>query len=309
MCDMTCPSPAALTQHFRYRHLDERPYKCPSCDYGAVYKWDLDKHITRMHSIEQATYFCEEYDCEFTCSNANLMRKHVRNVHTDGPNVYCCHCCNKRYKNGASLSRHLKKEHGFQLPSGHRRFTYHIDIDGVYRVQTTRMESLEVSEQIIAPAAHEHTKKNNITYTLSEFDRTKNGLSISVIETKPTSSSIGNHPKPEIPLESTESGEKATSSQQIQQNEIQSIDSNTFMECLNLKQLPIGNKNVEVVEVIYSNDMSTENQSDDFKNIDNFSVIQKYAKKKRQKNVVTTYTIEEVEFEPFTGKTEYSMIE
>lgn len=34
MCDMTCPSPAALAQHFRYRHIKERPYKCSQCDYG-----------------------------------------------------------------------------------------------------------------------------------------------------------------------------------------------------------------------------------------------------------------------------------
>lgn len=33
MCDMTCPSPTALAQHFRYRHIKERPFECTQCEY------------------------------------------------------------------------------------------------------------------------------------------------------------------------------------------------------------------------------------------------------------------------------------
>lgn len=179
-CDMTCPSNAALTQHFRYRHLKERPYKCDECDYAAVTKWDMNKHQLRMHSTEKATYICEE--CDFTCLNMTQMRNHARNEHGDGPNVYCCHCCDRQYKNGSSLSRHLIKVHGFRLPSGHRRFTYQMDINGVYRVQTTRMESLEVSKQIMATPANGIATNRHTTYALSEFKETTVGIEIDVLE-------------------------------------------------------------------------------------------------------------------------------
>lgn len=34
MCDMTCPKPSILAKHIRYRHLNERPFKCDHCDHA-----------------------------------------------------------------------------------------------------------------------------------------------------------------------------------------------------------------------------------------------------------------------------------
>lgn len=284
---MTCPSNAALTQHFRYRHLKERPYKCNECDYAAVTKWDMNKHQVRMHSIEKATYICEE--CDFTCLNMNQMRNHARNEHGDGPNVYCCHCCDRQYKNGSSLSRHLIKVHGFRLPSGHRRFTYQMDINGVYRVQTTRMESLEVSKQIMATPTNDYATNRHTTYALGEFKQTADGIRIDVLEvedepdemvTKPTivKSSPLEQPCDLKPIQNRIQieDESRTNSFSGTINEME-IDSNTFMELLNLK--------------------STHHQEchskEPPKNIDNFSVIKKYAKKKRTQKNRVTYIVEE----------------
>lgn len=298
-CDMTCPSNAALTQHFRYRHLKERPYKCNECDYGAVTKWDLQKHQSRMHNSEHATYICDE--CDYTCLTMNQMRKHARAVHGDGPNVYRCHCCERDYKNGSSLSRHLIKIHGFRLPSGHRRFTYQMDIDGVYRVQTTRIESLEVSKQITGTPAIDVTKNANVTYALSEFKETGDGIQISVVETsrqiEPTfkESNLSAHKVEAEKIKSTAESKPPTKNKTISKVEclelseisktlsmentnIQNeIDSNTFMESLNLKS-------------------NHGESSKEPKNIDNFSVIKKYTKKKRPKQPVT-YIMEELEFD------------
>lgn len=303
---MTCPSNAALTQHFRYRHLKERPYKCDECDYAAVTKWDMNKHQLRMHSTEKATYICDE--CDFTCMNMNQMRNHARNEHGDGPNVYCCHCCDRQYKNGSTLSRHLIKVHGFRLPSGHRRFTYQMDINGVYRVQTTRMESLEVSKQIMATSASGTATNRNTTYALSEFKGTGDGIEIAVLEVE--------QPEPEpVPMTTTTTAPMTIVEESIQSpplpppqtsetkpivrvqiqdeshsnsfcgtinNSSMEIDSNTFMELLNLKSTN-------------HNECHSQSQSKEPpKNIDNFSVIKKYAKKKRtQKSSRVTYIIEE----------------
>lgn len=289
-CDMTCPSNAALTQHFRYRHLKERPYKCDECDYAAVTKWDMNKHQLRMHSTEKATYICEE--CDFTCMNMTQMRNHARNEHGDGPNVYCCHCCDRQYKNGSTLSRHLIKVHGFRLPSGHRRFTYQMDINGVYRVQTTRMESLEVSKQIMATPASGIAKNRNTTYALSEFKETTDGIAIAVLEVdqpEPVAEIVKSTPPPPAAMQSSET--EPIVRVQIQDeshsnsfcgtinNNSMEIDSNTFMELLNLKS---------------TNHHHNECHSKEPpKNIDNFSVIKKYAKKKRTQKNRVTYIIEE----------------
>lgn len=269
-CDMTCPSNAALTQHFRYRHLKERPFKCTECDYAAVTKWDLNKHQSRMHNTEQATYLCA--DCDYTCLTMNQMRKHARDEHGDGHNVYCCHCCDREYKNGSSLSKHLKVVHGFRLPSGHIRFTYQMDINGVYRVQTTRMESLEVSKQIMATPANDVITNDNVAYALSEYTETPDGIKISVIETTKQNKTPPTDIKPVVKAEKSPIVSSSSLKDQFAENEIGSIDSNTFMESLNLK--------------------SNYNTSKELKNIDNFSVIKKYTKKKRQKNRVT-YIVEE----------------
>lgn len=39
LCDMSAPTPAALAQHVRYRHLPAahaRTHACPHCDYRSV---------------------------------------------------------------------------------------------------------------------------------------------------------------------------------------------------------------------------------------------------------------------------------
>lgn len=169
-----------------------------------------------------------------------------------------------------------------------------MDINGVYRVQTTRIESLEVSKQIMATPATDVATNTNVNYALSEFTETPDGVKISVIETprvepvpqttepfvqpsqiKPISIS-----KPSLGKAKSEltefSGTLSLETSITAENEIGSIDSNTFMESLNLK--------------------SNHGESKEPKNIDNFSVIKKYAKKKRPKPQVT-YIMEELEFD------------
>lgn len=151
-----------------------------------------------------------------------------------------------------------------------------MDTNGVYRVQTTRMESLEVSKQIIATPANGVSTNNNVAYALSEFTETADGIKISVIETEQPPPVVAPAKTDKREIRSANLEEVSLLDMKPAFNEIDSIETNTFMECLNLR--------------------SNHGETREHKNIDNFSVIQKYAKKKRQKSRITTtttYIIEE----------------
>lgn len=87
-----------------------------------------------------------------------LCFQHYLEVHGNNPIFYACHCCERFFKSGKSLSVHLIKKHGFRLPSGHKRFTYRMDENGFYRLETTRIESLEVTQQILSPHIKNETE-------------------------------------------------------------------------------------------------------------------------------------------------------
>lgn len=173
-----------------------------------------------------------------------------------------------------------------------------MDTNGVYRVQTTRIESLEVSKQIMATPAIDVATNANVSYALSKFTETTDGVKISVVETsrrnepetfvEPSKIRPISDTKQLVKTKITPKAECSGSGlsdisttipleKESTQNEIGSIDSNTFMESLNLK--------------------SNHGESKEHKNIDNFSVIKKYAKKKRQKQQQTHFTLEELEFD------------
>lgn len=104
--------------------------------------------------------------------------QHDKRVHCGiGPSLYACHCCAERFRRGTQLSDHLIAVHRFQLPSGHSRFIYSPDLDGLFRVQTMRMESLEVTQAIMSPTRSDRhaavlqaaaaKRAANVTYELS----------------------------------------------------------------------------------------------------------------------------------------------
>ncbi|XP_055914090.1 histone H4 transcription factor [Eupeodes corollae] len=163
MCDMTCNSSNALATHIRYRHLKERPMRCPECNYKCVTKADLAKH--KLHVHIKFVRRCGESGCNYRVKSLHALKKHYLEVHANSPSIYLCHCCEKLFKYGTLLSKHLIAKHNFQLPSGHKRFTYRIDENGFYCLETTRIESLEVTRQILSP----------VTFEISELNEDSNG--------------------------------------------------------------------------------------------------------------------------------------
>lgn len=202
MCDMTCSSASSLTTHIRYRHLKDKPLKCSECDTRCVRESDLAKHVQIVHS--KTVHQCEHPDCHYSVRTYTQMRRvshrspkldsflpfarpqvtllfllqHFLEVHGNNPILYACHCCERFFKSGKSLSAHLMKKHGFRLPSGHKRFTYRVDENGFYRLETTRLESLEVTQQILSPQVNDSLAKPGtgscyeiVDPTNTEFER------------------------------------------------------------------------------------------------------------------------------------------
>ncbi|KAK4879493.1 hypothetical protein RN001_007639 [Aquatica leii] len=146
LCDMTCPKPSALATHIRYRHLEERPLKCNICKLKCISKQCLEAHLI-THCPEKLIA-CEE--CDFRCRSLYTLDKHYQNVHGLGvAQIYECHCCQARFDRGNLLTKHLIKAHDYYWPSGHSRFRYKEDTDGIYRLQTVRYESIEVTQEMI----------------------------------------------------------------------------------------------------------------------------------------------------------------
>lgn len=234
--------------------------------FSAVTRWDLNKHIIGRHKDEETTYYCEE--CDFSCLTLSILRKHENNVHQDGPKIYVCHCCDKRYQNGNTLSKHLIKNHGFQLPSGHRRFTYRQDIDGMYRVQTTRMESLEVSEQIMSTPVHDNSKAEHINYELTNFTKTATGVAIEV-----TQKTIPEPPDLDMLCDLPDTFELDEAGDLIDECGYADVEEIMSEE----EKFTKG----AIIAPFNANDPSS-----DIKNIDDFSVMKKYLKKKKQNNTI-----------------------
>ncbi|GBP21892.1 Histone H4 transcription factor [Eumeta japonica] len=144
---MTAPTRSALASHIRYRHLGHdrnlRTHQCPHCEYRAITKQDLKKHIMIHTKKRKAKRSTDEELSDEECSS--LVKKKKKIV-----KKYCCHMCPKNkmkiFLRGSRLTAHLVNVHGAQRSCS--RFKYQICDDGMYRLNITRYESLEVSKKV-----------------------------------------------------------------------------------------------------------------------------------------------------------------
>ncbi|CAB3986420.1 Histone H4 transcription factor [Paramuricea clavata] len=152
LCDMTCPTQSALQHHINFRHSEEKPYSCDMCETSFKMPNDLRRHQQTHSPIY--SYTCEEEGCNYAAKALQSLRRHHKVWHespvTEQGGRYECHICCVRYTRGTALTKHLKKQHTFRWPAGHKRFRYKEDNDGIYRLQTVRFESVELSQQLEA---------------------------------------------------------------------------------------------------------------------------------------------------------------
>ncbi|XP_050416523.1 histone H4 transcription factor isoform X2 [Patella vulgata] len=149
-CDMTCPAPSGLRSHIRYRHTQEKPFKCGHCSHSAKSAADLRRHLDSHN--ETALFRCQEEDCNFDARTYPALASHHLKVHQNSKSSrhkYACHVCERKFSRGTILTKHLKTKHKFKWPSGHSRFRYKLHDDGYWRLQTVRYESIEVTDQYL----------------------------------------------------------------------------------------------------------------------------------------------------------------
>uniref|UniRef100_A0A915IFR7 C2H2-type domain-containing protein n=1 Tax=Romanomermis culicivorax TaxID=13658 RepID=A0A915IFR7_ROMCU len=137
-CEMTANGPHNMRLHIRSRHSDVKGHQCTKCSSSFTRKNDLQRHIMSIHSNEKV-FECDECGSKFPWKQSLLTHKRFHAKPT-----YACHLCSNRYSLGNLLSRHLRKEHGLNLPAGHKRFIYKRCADGLQRLQTIRYENSNI---------------------------------------------------------------------------------------------------------------------------------------------------------------------
>ncbi|CAG9814008.1 unnamed protein product [Phaedon cochleariae] len=182
MCDMTCPKPSVLAKHIRFKHVKDKPYKCTECDKSFVAKHNLNTHMVTHYDEDPMS--CDH--CDFTCRTTKGLENHYIKKHenVDLILIYECHCCKKKFKRGDYLTKHLTKLHNYHWPSGHTRFRYRKDEDGIYRLQTVRYESLEVTQEMIrSEAMPANNVMPGVSYNLKYDNDGKSGYVLSISAT------------------------------------------------------------------------------------------------------------------------------
>ncbi|XP_074652656.1 histone H4 transcription factor-like [Tubulanus polymorphus] len=145
-CDMTCPNQSTVQHHIQYRHSNNRPYICETCQKTFKAVGDLKRHC-ETHNKDPA-FECHVEGCEFVAKTYSAMAKHFVKHQTSENARYLCHVCDMVFKEGHMLTKHLKAKHNFKWPSGHKRFRYKLHEDGYSRLQLVRYESI-----ILTPTA------------------------------------------------------------------------------------------------------------------------------------------------------------
>lgn len=176
LCDMTSTKPSMLAKHYRYRHMNVRPFSCPHCQKTFVTKSNLNTHIL---THQDKPFKCDQ--CEFGCKSKVGLASHVLKVHGIEKSFYECQVCKILFRRGDYLTKHLIKIHKFHWPSGHSRFRYRKDSDGVCRLQTVRYESLEVTEEMIKSESMKPVKNPSaVTYNVTYDKNEANGYKLTI---------------------------------------------------------------------------------------------------------------------------------
>lgn len=86
-----------------------------------------------------------------------MLKNHDIQVHGNGYGTFECHLCERQYKRGGYLSKHLKGKHKLKYPKGFTRFTYRQCEDGIFRLKIG--ENRGENDNLLKPPAGKNTKQ------------------------------------------------------------------------------------------------------------------------------------------------------
>lgn len=98
-----------------------KTYKCPHCDYKAVYIVNLRWHIDTFHSnaiLERLPHQCLE--CNYRAARVSRLRKHVAILHERIKHL-CCPMCNYKASWSLQLRKHMIAVHGIERNPTHSK--------------------------------------------------------------------------------------------------------------------------------------------------------------------------------------------
>lgn len=181
ICGLSCQKRSVVIRHILYRHSNAKPFPCSqeSCTYRGKSQADLKSHM-KKHNIGKVEFKCEVYKCKYVSRTLEPYKRHYATEHLHEPPTYACHECNKKYRRGNLLSRHLIAQHGYSLPPGHSRFLYTLCDDGYQRLQTKRRENIQGPAVVTFPATTED-ENMDVSYEISK-DPTNVSFSIREIK-------------------------------------------------------------------------------------------------------------------------------
>ncbi|VDO10592.1 unnamed protein product [Rodentolepis nana] len=102
---------------------------------------------------ERNVFRCPIEGCRFYSTTQPGLLVHATRKHppSQPQGSYACHVCSRRFVKGFLLSRHLITKHKYQRPAGHFKFNYVVCEDGLHRLQTLRLDTVEVASAILGP--------------------------------------------------------------------------------------------------------------------------------------------------------------
>ena len=105
-CDKSFQNNSLLKDHIDVVHEGKIPYVCPHCGKGFKSGKGLTGHIA-IH--EGMKILCSLCPSSFLSETA--LKRHVREIHHEGPKAYLCTLCGKSFATGNMLNHHIKRIH------------------------------------------------------------------------------------------------------------------------------------------------------------------------------------------------------
>ena len=123
ICHQICTCKSQLLRHIRYKHTNEKPYKCKYCSFASVERHKLKNHLA-VHT-GSLNFQCKI--CHKSFPNNLSLKRHER-IHKD-TKEWVCILCFKAVRSCGNLCIHMNQRH--HVESFHREGPYTSEENGL----------------------------------------------------------------------------------------------------------------------------------------------------------------------------------